>query len=127
MKTTLKLSFAAIIAVSIFLSSCGKYDDGPKISLASKTSRITRSWQKESCSNCSVTEYKKDGTIFVDGSSWSGTKWEFSSDKKNLVITSTVLTITTTSTAEILRLTSKELWVKSTYGSVTTETHYIAK
>ena len=127
MKTTLKLSFAAIIAVSIFLSSCGKYDNGPKISLASKTSRIARSWQKESCSNCSVTEYKKDGTIFVDGSSWSGTKWEFSSDKKNLVITSTVLTITTTSTAEILRLTSKELWVKSTYGSVTTETHYIAK
>ena len=132
MKTLFKFGFAAIIIGSVVLSSCGKYEEGPKISLASKKGRLTRSWTVEkwidgksgkevACtSNCSVMELKKDGTIMINGTSWSGVTWRLSSDKEKL---ETVYGSTTTSEI-ILRLTSKELWTKE-IGS-NDQTHYVS-
>lgn len=137
MKTTLKFSLAAIIAASAFFSSCGKYEEGPKISLASKKSRIARTWTFEkwidgatgtevACtSSCDVIELKKDGTYSYNGTAVSGSTWAFSSDKEKLEFTTTVFGTTTTSSEIILRLTSKELWTKDIVDG--DQSHYVAK
>ena len=118
MKTIFKFSLA-IAAAGIFLSSCGKYEDGPKLSLASKKGRLCREWIDASCSSgCDVTEYKKDGTITTNGTSWSGFTWAFSSDKSKIEYTFTSGSLTSTTSYEITRLTSKDFWVKDSNGVV---------
>ncbi len=120
MKSIVKFSVIAVIAIAATFSSCGKYSDGPKISLKSKTARICREWVDANCSSsCDVTELKKDGSIVVNGTAWSGAKWAFSSDKKNLEMTYTFGSVSTTSSSEITRLTSKDLWLKDSGGTVT--------
>ena len=121
MKTTFKIGFAAIIVASTLFSSCGKYDDGPKISLASKKSRICRAWTIEKfvdgatgtetpcTAGCGNIEYLKDGTYKNGGYLVVNTKWQFSSDKDKLEI---IFGTTTVSTDNIIRLTSKEFWVR---------------
>jgi major membrane immunogen (membrane-anchored lipoprotein) len=125
MKTTLKFGFAVIIFASTLLSSCGKYSDGPKISLKTKTARITREWQDPSCATCGTIEYKKDGTIASNGTTMANYTWKFSSDKESLEETFAMGGISTTATAKILRLTSKDLWLQNASGS--TVNKYTAK
>lgn len=132
MKAIIKLGFAAIIIASTLFSSCGKYEDGPKISLASKKARLCRTWTVEkwidgptgaevSCTaNCGSTEFKKDGTFYSNGVSVAGVTWRFSSDKSKLeTVYGTIV-----SSDKILRLTSKELWLKD--ESSGDQTHYKA-
>ena len=137
MKTIFKIGLAAIIAVSTILFSCGKYEEGPKISLASKKSRIVNTWKRtkyiynEIEQNISaysvVIDIKKDNsyTFTMTGgmnpANTAGT-WKFSSDKESLIRTETNSTTPTTET--ILRLTSDELWVKEVKGSDINEYHY---
>ncbi|TAL57950.1 MAG: hypothetical protein EPN85_12800 [Bacteroidetes bacterium] len=132
MKSTIKFGFAAIIIASILFSSCGKYEEGPKISMASKKGRLTRAWTLEkyidgtsgtevACtSNCSVMELKKDGTISINGTTWPGYTWQLSSDKEKLETVYGSIT----EGDQILRLTSKELWLKE-IGS-NDQTHYVS-
>ena len=121
MKTILKISLALVIAFTVVLSSCGKYPDGPKISLKTKMARITRVWKDPSCTtNCGTIEYKKDGTVYSNGAIVSGYTWKFSSDKKNLEETYSIGGFSGTSSAQILRLTSKDLWLQ-TAGSSTVD------
>jgi len=141
MKTTLKFSLTAIIAVAVLFSSCGKYEDGPKISLASKKSRLVNTWklveeiQNGVVLNLSgysiVTDIKKDGSYTytysytILGVPYFGTTtgtWQFSSDKESLIMTPNGSS--TASTATILRLKSKELWTKQVVGTDTYEDHY---
>ena len=84
MKTILKISLALVIAFTVVLSSCGKYPDGPKISLKTKMARITRVWKDANSSSSNTIEYKKDGTVYSNGTIVSGYSWKFSSDKKNI-------------------------------------------
>ncbi|MBI4931036.1 MAG: hypothetical protein HY841_09760 [Bacteroidetes bacterium] len=117
MKTLLKLSLATVIAITAVLSfsSCGKYDDGPKISLKSKTARICREWMDPSCStNCGTIEYKKDGTVYSNGAIVSGYTWKFSGDKESIEVTYTIGGFSGSASAKILRLTSKDLWTQDT-------------
>ena len=136
MKTTFRFALAAILIASTLFSSCGKYEDGPKISLASKKGRLTRAWTFEksidgatgaefACtSGCTIWELKKDGAMTVNGTSWTGVTWQLSSDKEKLETITTVGSITSTSSSKILRLTSKELWLKDeTSGD---QDHYIS-
>jgi hypothetical protein len=51
-------SLIAILIISATYYSCGKYEDGPAISLRSKTARITGVWE--------ITEVKIDGTSVFD-------------------------------------------------------------
>jgi len=133
---TLKILFAILI-IGAALSSCGKYEDGPKISLASKKSRLVNTWklvqqiQNGVVLNLSgysvVTDIKKDGSYTTTYSyggfsgTWVGT-WQFSSDKESLIMTPNGSS--TASTATILRLKSKELWTKEVDGTDTYEDHY---
>ncbi|HEY4799002.1 MAG TPA: hypothetical protein VII99_08005 [Bacteroidia bacterium] len=120
MKSILKLSAIIIIAFTVVFTSCKKYPDGPTISLKTKMARITRVWQDPNNAS-STMEFKKDGTVYSDGVLASGVTWKFSSDKKNIEETMGSLTIS----AQIMRLTSKDLWLQGN-GSSTID-KYTAK
>lgn len=138
-----------ILIVAVFaLSSCGKYDDGPAFSLASKKSRVVNTWvlDKLFINGAEQTltaddkddyiEFKKDGSVTmtqVSGSvsTTSNGTWDFDSKKENLIITFSYTylgqTVTSTSTAKILRLKSNEMWVEETDGGDTYKYYYITK
>ena len=138
----------AVVSVVIFvwaISSC-KYDDGPKISLATKKSRVANVWKIEKsftngsenlCDQVCKNErdkfiivLTKDGNVMVKGelldqSYESFGEWQFSSDK-------TEIGIKMKCRAEfdyykILRLKSEELWTEYTdpVTKVKYETHRI--
>ena len=74
-----------------------------------------------------VTDIKKDGsyTSTYTFGSYSGTEvgtWQFSSDKESVLMTPNGSS--SASTATILRLKSKEFWVKQVVGTDTYEDHY---
>lgn len=136
MRTTFKLGLAAIIAVSVMLSSCGKYEDGPKISFATKKGRMVNTWKlvavfedgvQQPTISTEVRDIKKDGTFTETqgSSSYVGT-WSFSSDKESVTFTENGGSYSIT--YKILRLKSKELWLEYmfTYSiySYTLEYHY---
>lgn len=136
MNSISKISAVAVLAASLLLSSCGKYEEGPKISLASKKGRLTREWifQKSIdgstgneyiCnSGCMIMELKKDGGIVLNGTSWSGYTWQLSSNKEKLETVTTIGGSSSTESEIILRLTSKELWLKD--ESSGDQVHYVA-
>ena len=140
MKKSIKIGFAAIIAASAMIYSCGKYEEGPKMSLASKKGRLANTWVFESqfkngtditsqaasyYTNESET-YAKDGgyTYSVSGVALTG-KWEFLDGKEDVKIT--MAGSTDPDTMHVVRLTSKELWTKDMDGSDTYITHYKGK
>lgn len=108
----------------LLLAACFKYEDGPLISLRSKTKRLTGVWKQVSVAyNGEETEtigsvkveYKKDGTleyrVISDGvvTNDSGT-WEWL-DKKNFILEKADDEEEYVG-LEILRLANNELWVK---------------
>lgn len=147
MKTISRISILLIL-VSLIFTSCGKYEEGPKISLASKNARLINTWKIDEVfkngAAQTVTadekddyiEAKKDGILSVTyvssgyTSTYTGT-WEFTADNANLRLTytGTLIGIPFTSDEEytILRLTSDELWLEQVDGSNTFEYHYITK
>ena len=112
-KNYLFLSIAVIISLAI--SSCGKYEDGPGFSLLSKTARITNKWELKSVdgeveAGLVVLDLKKDGSMSIneDGYIIDGS-WEFSNDKEDLSLTFFGQEID----LKIRRLTNKELWLEN--------------
>ncbi len=73
--------------VVFFLFSCGKYENGPSISLRSKKQRICNIWQSN-YDNDEIFEFKEDGSCELYYLSdlpfkYEGT-WEFSDDKSQI-------------------------------------------
>jgi hypothetical protein len=122
-----KIVFIAVVV--LLATSCGKYDEGPGISLKSKTKRLAREWTVEK-----VVENGEDITsdymtmrpthtmLFLDYGSLKETVnqtvlakgWEWGDKKETLVITYKLLDIEKTSIFTIRRLTSKEFWYNTT-------------
>ena len=117
-KNYLFLSIAVIISLAI--TSCGKYEDGPGFSLLTKTARMTNKWELKSVdgeiipAGEIVWEFKKDGeaTISYGGLETETGTWEFSDDKEDLSLTVSG----STTNLKIRRLTNKELWVEEPAG-----------
>lgn len=142
-----KLLVISAVLVFIF-TSCGKYEDGPMFSLASKKSRVVNTWRldREFVNGSEVSlsaddkddyfELRKDGSAtytWVSGNSstsFSG-GWEFDDSKEHLIlsITFTVLGQTTTekTTYKILRLKSNEMWLEEVDGNDTYKYYYVTK
>ncbi|KAF5035777.1 hypothetical protein DSECCO2_582030 [anaerobic digester metagenome] len=138
----------AVVALAFVAASCGKYEEGPKISFASKEARIINIWsldaQFENGVEQTLTaedkddyiEFMKDGKAVI---SWvyGGTTtdidatWELSDDKEQLIMYMTYemmgTTYTDTTESTILRLKSNEMWLEQVDGSDKTEMHYITK
>lgn len=121
-----------IIALPIILlASCGKYEDGPAISLRSKEARLCNTWQVSSAMqngadrtsdfNAAFAGYlldiKKDETYTLSYSPFSlgqvndAGRWEFTNDKMEVRFTNNDNESTQ---YRILRLKEKELWVTFT-------------
>lgn len=117
MKTKPLLLFVALIS-TIILSECKKYDDGPRISLLSKKSRLANAWKYEKVIDQSghdvpfatdyFIEFKKDGNVIetYGNNIYPGT-WLFATNKEDIVLNVPA----DTRTVSILRLKSKELWL----------------
>ena len=113
-KNYLFLSIAVIISLAI--SSCGKYEDGPGFSLLTKTARMTNKWELKSVdgetipAGETVLDLKKDGSMSIneDGYIIDGS-WEFSSDKEDLRLSIFGDEVD----LKIRRLTNKELWLEN--------------
>ena len=135
----------ALSIVVLSVASCGKYEDGPKISLRSKEARLCdKTWVLESVNMAGMNmsteeilmeegsefqmELKKDGTLtFTDnmGMNPETGKWQFQekdSQFKVYGIDSTASDVNT-----ITRLTNKELWFWHIDGADKMIMHYKAK
>jgi len=118
----LSLLFVVIIATSLIIASCGKYEEGPSISLRSKTARITGAWKQVAINDSTITSHtittiNKDGSLNMgDGTYLMNGAWAFTNNKTG-IITSYVFAIggvdtTYLDTMTILRLTNKQLWTQ---------------
>ena len=128
----LKIMAIAVFVASIgIVSSCSKYEDGPKLTLRTKKARLVGKWElkeyvDEDGNTHEATDsehmtLQRDGdhTIVDNGYSYSG-KWDLSNDKKHLKIS---LTPASTVSMKIYRLTNKELWLEGPH----IVNHYEAK
>ncbi len=132
--------FFALSVVAVSISSCGKYEEGPKFTLLSKKARITNTWKFTKSENNGIDNtpdpayytltltLKEDGTakadytIFGVPASDNG-NWEFSSSKEELILSDP----SGTQTLEILKLTNTELKVKQLDGNDVIITTYTAQ
>lgn len=149
MKTTLKFGFAMIIIASAILSSCGKYEEGPGLSLASKKGRVANTWAIEAYLEDGVdktTDYRaivasesyvfeKDGkfttsqtttAVFGNQTFTDNGTWELTDKKEHLQMLSSAVG-STNDTMQIVRLKSNEMWIKSVSGTPVSEMHLISK
>jgi hypothetical protein len=114
------VAVAMIGSAALTVSSCGKYEDGPGISLRTKKARLTGEWDVKEYvdgstgattadNSTSTTLIDKDGTLTVkDGATSISGTWTFAADKERLSVT----LFSSTSESIITRLTNKELWMK---------------
>jgi hypothetical protein len=136
MKKLFFIGLATLAVGSASLTSCSKYEEGPSLTLASKTARLTGSWKLTAQTTNGVAdaltgltqtmEISKDGKYstliaysymgFNYTNDFTGT-WAFSEDKTQLI--TTVDGLTGTDTQTIVRLAGKELKLKTVDGSET--------
>ena len=115
-KTKIYLFLSIAVIISLAITSCGKYEDGPGFSLLSKTARMTNKWELKSVdgetipAGEAVLDLKKDGSFSIneDGYIIDGS-WEFSNDKEDLRLNMFGEGIV----FKIRRLTNKELWLEN--------------
>lgn len=144
-----------ILSVSVLViatEGCRKYEDGPMISLRSKTKRLQRAWVLESYLRNDVDEtsqllisnygetYNEDGSIDrsytdSDGNPFAERgSWQLENKKEQISVTgigsiewTSQTSTVSSSTYNILRLTSKELWYYYDNGGNRHEIHLKAK
>jgi hypothetical protein len=126
------------LGFALIFSACGKYEDGPKLSLASKKSRAVGVWvyQQVLANGTDITslvgadskyelmdneKYQvRSGNVITE----EGT-WNFGSKKETI---ETLATGSSTKTVEtILRLTKDEFWTTYVELGITYEVHYKAE
>jgi hypothetical protein len=129
----------AVTAIAVlFAASCGKYEEGPSISLRSKTARVCNTWKVEkymvngsdqtATLNLILPNYRevydKEGnySFSYDGNSGSG-RWEFQNDKAE--IKRSGVSSQSSATLVILKLKEKEFWYYIMDGSDKEEVHMI--
>ena len=118
-KTKIYLFLSIAVIISLAITSCGKYEDGPGFSLLTKTARMTNKWELKSVNGQTNTggevvwDLKKGGDVSFsfDGATVTGS-WEFSSDKEDLILEADG----DAATWKIRRLTNKELWLELEEG-----------
>lgn len=127
--------FALIFIAFVFINfSCSKYEYGPKISLLSTKSRISREWKTEYSVNLTngiehsadyagwLLSIGKDGTFSnvtiynLVQTTYNG-NWEFIGDNQ-IRFNSNIATGEQIEFYTILRLSRKELWVKNKYEEI---------
>ncbi len=135
----MKKIFALVVLATFVLFgtySCKKYEEGPMISLRTKTARVANDWKLNKAEQDGVDitanypsaeqTMKKDGgySASFNGLSYTGT-WEFDSKKENILIK--VEGSTDQLKYKIIRLKEKELWLEQTVGSQTIRFYWVPR
>ena len=148
MKKIVKISIIALIVgcTAFTFSGCGKYEDGPSISLLTKKARVAGTWGVEKYMVNGVDQtaawrqvYSSENLIFDKAGTYSATyntilgpftdagTWAFINDNANLQLISSSAN-SVADVWEIIRLTNSELWVRETGSSSNAdELHYMSK
>jgi len=125
---------ASFIMVGTY--SCKKYEEGPTLSLTTKSWRLTRDWKLDKAEQNGVDvtntlppmeqSFGDDGsyTFVNNGKSSTGT-WEFDSNKENILIKFDGSS--DEAKFKIIRLKSSELWLDAEVGSQTMRYYWIEK
>lgn len=115
------------------LSACGKYDDGPNVSLLTKKQRLQRQWDLDEYMNENGASLKNNSSAFWelekdsdseftddDGTKSQG-KWELDDEKERLIVTVEYPFVGTfvLGNFKIKRLTKKELWLYDETDKIT--------
>jgi hypothetical protein len=151
MKKVFAIALTALFVGGVALTSCSKYEEGPKLTLLTKKMRLAGTWGVSKYLENGVDKtsdyrvwtsaesltYEKDGTYSVSTTTIMGTgtfsgTWEFINDKEDVKTTTTVIngvTLSTPSidTIHITKLKNKEMWRKEVDGTDTYEYHYESK
>ena len=144
----LNVILLTVLASILMLTSCSPYEEGPAISLRSRTERLCNEWRLtrlyingteqtlSSFDQQTTLEFKDNGTInysyaVMDSTAivitGSGT-WEFNNDQTEVFTTITyTLGGTEKDTFKILRLKEEELWFENNEDGDVVETHYEPK
>lgn len=142
MKKLFKTMIAVVAIGSLFLASCGKYEEGPGFTVRTAKARASGDWKLTSLT-VNGTDYTsslggtitmtvdKDGTYKTTYSSTAGTNettgtWTFNDDKTTISFTESG----SSSTADvytILELKSKEMKLQQVDAGFTTITTYTAQ
>ncbi len=144
-KTILLVSFAALMLVN---TGCKKYEEGPTISFRSKKARVVNDWKVDKIlengkevtdDNLTLYFYFRDdntgksehiiSTVLGDVTSTENFKWDFNSDKTQLVVTwlDDDGNESTTEKYTILKLYEDEMWWEYKHDDDTYEYHLIPK
>lgn len=142
MKKNILILLVAVMGAAFTFSSCAKFEEGPKFSLLSKKSRLANTWAVEKATATSgsgtidftsqmsnyTLEIEKDGKYTITNGNYteSGT-WELGEDGDDVFFKSSQAN-STEEAYRILKLKSKELWMKHTEANgVVNEYHYKEK
>lgn len=117
-----------MLTLATLVISCGKYEEGPAFSLLTKKSRLSEEWVieeveyngadvtadfKTEVGETFVLEIEKDGEYRTEGPNPDKGSWELGEDKDDIFFQSDADGSVEVS-YRILRLKSKELWMKHT-------------
>ena len=141
----LNVILLTVVVSVLMLTSCSPYEEGPAISLRSRTERLDNEWRLtrlyingteqtlSSFDQQTTLEFKDNGTVnysyaVMDSTAivitGSGT-WEFNDDQTEVFTTITyTLGGTEKDTFKILRLKEEELWFENNEDGDVVETHY---
>ena len=144
----LNVILLTVVASVLMLTSCSPYEEGPAISLRSRTERLCNEWRLtrlyingteqtlSSFDQQTTLEFEDNGTVnysyaVMDSTAivitGSGT-WEFNDDQTEVFTTITyTLGGTEKDTFKILRLKEEELWLENNEDGDVVETHYEPK
>jgi hypothetical protein len=145
MKKMFRIAAVALVIGGISFSSCKKYEEGPALSLLSKKARIAGTWKVEAYLENGVdktSDYRqlvtdetytttKEGTYTSSQTTVLGTfsdngTWELINDKADFK-TLSAQSGSTPDTMVIVKLKSKEFWMKSKSGNPVVEIHYMPR
>lgn len=125
------------LLILFLILSCSKYEDGPKLSLLTKESRLVNKWKLDSetkyieksqpVTNPDTTypsisanyiEFEKHNIYYTSNDTG---QWDFYDDKKNIIITLNQ----TKDTFKILKLKNKSLWLVFNSDTGLVEKHFV--
>lgn len=108
---------ALLALLVVVLTSCGKYEQGPELSLRTKTARLTGVWELVEFNDRPYKglefDFRKNSDLYVTEEGLSGPvtlkgKWEWAEDKEQIAISLDGIR----GKVKILRLTNSELWLE---------------
>lgn len=124
MKTKKFVVVNLLIAFALSFTSCGKYEEGPSLSLRTKTARISGTWKADKVfinselSSDSITEiepkieFTRDDIYRINlDSTWIEGSWKFNEEKTTATGTYAIPFVGEfKNNYKILRLTNSEFW-----------------